>query len=205
MDASTSRDCSTETRRASIVAPYPSPRFPVMRVLRPAAVLLCLLLASCAPRQVRPPGALRKVVVVVGSRVDALPTFTYRQDMMGEGNPRSVLVSQAQATLGERGFEVVGTRISPSPSPTIHEVVAMIDDNEAEAGVVVVLNWVDVTSAQLMGRAEVLLETGVVGPNGKLRWNNSTRTVSTIGMYQAQTDLRSYLRKAVVEAIQAIP
>lgn len=142
---------------------------------------------------------------MVGSRVDSLPTYTYRQDMMGEGNPRSVLVSQAQATLSERGFEVVGTRISQAPSPTIHEVVAMIQDNEAEAGVVVVLNWVDVTSAQLMGRAEVLLETGVVGPNGKLRWSNPTRTVSTIGMYQAQTDFRSYLRKAVVEAIQAIP
>jgi len=176
-----------------------------MRVLRPAAVLFCLLLASCAAPQVRPPGALRKVVVVVGSRVDALPTYTYRQDMMGEGNPRSVLVSQAQATLRERGFEVVGTRISPSPSPTTNEVVAMIRDNEAEAGVVVVLNWLDVTSAQLMGRAEVLLETGVVGPNGRLRWSNPTRTVAMLGVYQAQTDFRSYLRKAVVEAIQAIP
>ncbi|AKQ66011.1 hypothetical protein A176_002923 [Myxococcus hansupus] len=176
-----------------------------MRAFRPAVVLLSLLLASCAAPQVRPPGALRKVVVVVGSRVDSLPSFTYRQDMMGEGNPRSVLVSQAQATLQERGFEVVGTRISAAPAPSINEVVEMIRDNDAEAGVVVVLNWVDVTSAQMMGRTEVLMETGVVGPNGRLRWSNPTRTTSMIGVYQAQTDLRSYLRKAVVEAIQAIP
>ena len=85
--------------------------------MRFSAALLVCLLAACATPQVRPPGALRKVVVAVGSRVDALPTSTYREDLMGEGNPRTVLVSQTEAVLRERGFEVVGTRISPSPAP----------------------------------------------------------------------------------------
>ncbi|MFP2913188.1 hypothetical protein ACLESD_50930 [Pyxidicoccus sp. 3LFB2] len=176
-----------------------------MRVLRPAAVLLSLLLAACATPQVRPPGALRKVVVAVGSRVDSLPTYTYREDLMGEGNPRTVLVSQTESVLRERGFEVVGTRISAAPVPSTEEVVRLISDNEAEAAVVVVLAWVDASAVSALGRAEVVLETGVVSPAGALTWRNETRTVSQVGLYQAQTDYRSYLRTAVIEAIQAVP
>jgi hypothetical protein len=176
-----------------------------MRALRPVAALLCLLLASCAAPEVRPPGALRKVVVAVGSRVDALPTYTYREDLMGEGNPRTVLVSQTEAVLRERGFEVVGTRISAGPVPSTDEVVTLIRDNEAEAAVVVVLAWVDASAVAALGRAEVVLDTAVVGPDGNLGWRNETRTVSQVGLYQAQTDFRSYLRKAVIEAIRAVP
>lgn len=176
-----------------------------MRALRPVAALLCLLLASCATPEVRPPGALRKVVVVVGSRVDALPTFTYREDLMGEGNPRTVLVSQTQAVLRERGFEVAGTRISQAPAPSEDEVVTLIRDNGAEAAVVVVLAWVDASGVQALGRAEVVLDTAVVAPDGNLSWRNQTHTVSQVGIYQAQTDWRSYLRKAVIEAVRAVP
>jgi len=176
-----------------------------MRVFRPAVVLLGLVLAACATPQVRPPGALRKVVVVVGSRVDALPTATYREDMMGEGNPRTVLVRQTEAVLRERGFEVVGTRISPSPAPSTEEVVRLISDNGAEAAVVVVLAWVDASALDALGRAEVVLDTGVVSPVGELSWRNETRTVAQVGLYQAQTDWRSYLRKAVIEAVLAVP
>jgi hypothetical protein len=176
-----------------------------MRFLRPAAVLLSLLLAACATPQVRPPGALKKVVVIVGSRVDALPTYTYRDDLLGEGNPRTVLVSQTESSLRERGFEVVGTRISPAPAPSSDEVVRLISDNGAEAAVVVVLSWMDASAVAALGRAEVVLETGLVSPAGELTWRNETRSVSQVGIYQAQTDFRSYLRKAVAEAVQAVP
>ncbi|MCY1023620.1 hypothetical protein [Pyxidicoccus sp. MSG2] len=176
-----------------------------MRVLHSVPIVLTLLLAACAAPQVRPPGAIRKVVVVVGSRVDALPTSTYREDMMGEGNPRTVLVSQAEAVLRERGFEVMGTRISPAPAPSTEEVVALISDNQAEAAVVVVLAWVDASSINTMGQAQVVLDTGVVSPSGELSWRNETHTVANIGMFQAQTDWRSYLRKAVIEAVRAVP
>ncbi|WP_253910650.1 hypothetical protein, partial [Pyxidicoccus fallax] len=181
------------------------PGFPTMRALRPVAVLLCLLLASCATPEVRPPGALRKVVAVVGSRVEALPTFTYREDLLGEGNPRTVLVSQTEAVLRERGFAVAGTRISAAPVPSTEEVVALIRDNQADAAVVVVLAWVDASAVQALGRAEVVLDTAVVGPEGNLAWRNETRTVSHVGIYQAQTDWRSYLRKAVIDAVRAVP
>lgn len=174
-----------------------------MRAFLPVTVVLSLLLAACAAPQVRPPGAIRKVVVVVGSRVDALPTATYREDMMGEGNPRTVLVSQTEAVLRERGFEVVGTRISPAPAPSTDEVVALIETNKAEAAVVVVLAWVDASALNALGRTEVVLDTGVVSPAGELQWRNETRSVSQVGVYQA--DWNSYLRKAVIEAVRAVP
>jgi hypothetical protein len=176
-----------------------------MRVSLHVTAALTLLLAACAAPQVRPPGAIRKVVVVVGSRVESLPMSTYREDMMGEGNPRTVLVSQTEAVLRERGFEVVGTRISPAPAPSTEEVVALISDNQAEAAVVVVLAWVDASAINALGQAQVVLDTGVVSPDGNLSWRNETHTVAQVGMFQAQTDWRSYLRKAVMEAVRAVP
>ncbi|WP_338866507.1 hypothetical protein [Myxococcus stipitatus] len=168
-------------------------------------LLLSLFLTACAAPQVRPPGAIRKVVVVVGTRVDALPSNSYREDLMGEGNPRTVLSGQTQAVLRERGFEIAGVRISDAPSPSTQEVVSLIRENGAEAGVVVVLNWVDVTAVQALGRAEVILDAGVVSPSGQLLWRKESRTVSTIGMYQAQTDYSSYLRKAIIQVVNEIP
>ncbi|QSQ25812.1 hypothetical protein JY651_13155 [Pyxidicoccus parkwayensis] len=176
-----------------------------MRVFRPFAVALSLLLTACAAPQVRPPGAIRKVVVVVGSRVDTLPTSTYREDLMGEGNPRTVLVSQTEAVLRERGFEVVGSRISAAPAPSTDEVVRLIDDNKAEAAVVVVLGWIDASAIYSLGRADVVLDTGVVSPTGDLKWRNETHTVSQVSVFQAQADWNSYLRKAVIEAVRAVP
>ncbi|MFP2931819.1 hypothetical protein ACLESO_42925 [Pyxidicoccus sp. 3LG] len=176
-----------------------------MRAFRPAIVLLCLLLTACSAPQVRPPGALRKVVVAVGSRVDSLPMYTYRENLMGEGNPRTVLASQAESALRERGFEVTGTRISAAPVPSTEEVVTLIRDNQAEAAVVVVLAWVDASGMQVLGRAEVVLDTAIVSPAGDLTWRNESRTVSQVGVYAAQTGFQSYLRKAVIEAIQAVP
>ncbi|MCP3100441.1 hypothetical protein LZ198_16345 [Myxococcus sp. K15C18031901] len=168
-------------------------------------VLLPLLLTACAAPQVRPEGAIRKVVVVASSRVDSLPTSTYREDMMGEGNPRTVIVGQTAAVLRERGFDVVGTRISQSPSPSIQEVVSFLQENQAEAAVVIMLSWVDVSALQALGRAEVVMDTAVIAPNGGLQWRNETRTVSTLGLYQSQMDFRSYLRKAIIEAVNAVP
>ncbi|GEN12174.1 hypothetical protein SAMN05443572_107333 [Myxococcus fulvus] len=168
-------------------------------------LLLSLLATACSAPQVRPPGAIRKVVVVIGTRVDSLPVATYREDMLGEGNPRSVLIGQTQAVLRERGFEVVGSRISDAPSPSTGEVVALIRENKAEAAVIVVLNWVDVSSIRAMGRAEVFLEAGLVSPDGNLLWRKDSRTVSSISMYQSQTDYSSYLRKAVIDAVQEVP
>ncbi len=176
-----------------------------MRALLPStALLLCLLSASCAgPREVRPQGAVQKVALVVGSRVDALPAYSVRQEMLGETNPRTVLVSQAESALNSRGFDVVARRISPAPYPATEEVVQLIEDNGAQAAVVVVLDWLDVSAMETLGRAEVGLDTVVVGPGGEVTWRNPTRTVHQIGVYQA--DWQSYLRKAVANAIRAVP
>ncbi|MCE9670240.1 hypothetical protein LY474_20795 [Myxococcus stipitatus] len=168
-------------------------------------LLLSFLFTACATPPVRPEGALRKVVVVASSRVDALPTATYREDMLGEGNPRTVIVGQTQAALSDRGFDVVGTRISQAPSPSIQEVVSFIEENQAEAAVVIMLSWVDVSALQALGRAEVVMDTAIIAPNGALQWRNETRSVSTLGLYQSQTDFRSYLRKAIIEAVNAVP
>lgn len=176
-----------------------------MRAFLPVTAVLTLLLTACAAPQVRPPGAIRKVVVCVGSRVDSLPAATYREDLMGEGNPRTVLITQAQSALRERGFEVVGTRISAAPAPTTREVVSLIEDNKAEAAVVVVLAWVDASAIAALGRVDVVLDTGVVAPTGELQWRNETHSVGQVSMFQAQTDWNSYLRKAVIEAIRAVP
>lgn len=170
-----------------------------------ALLLLSLLVTACAAPQVRPPGAIRKVVVVVGSRVDSLPVSSYRQDLMGEGNPRTVLVSQAESVLRERGFEIAGTRISAAPSPSTDEVVSVIRANDAEAAVVVVLSWVDVSGVQTLGRADVVMEAGVVSSDGQLLWRTESRTVAMIGLYQSQTDYSSYLRKAVIQIVKEVP
>ncbi|NTX02356.1 hypothetical protein [Myxococcus sp. CA040A] len=170
-----------------------------------ALLLLSLFVTACAAPQVRPAGAIRKVVVVVGSRVDSLPSASYREDLMGEGNPRTVLSGSTEAVLRERGFEVAGTRISAAPSPSTDEVVSVIRENDAEAAVVVVLSWVDVSAVQTMGRADVVLEAGVVSPDGQLIWRKESRTVAMIGLYQSQTDYSSYLRKAVIQAVKEVP
>ncbi len=175
-----------------------------MRALLPSvAVLLCLLSSSCAgKREVRPPGALQKVAVVVGSRVDSLPAYSVREELQGETNPRTVLASQAESALNARGFDVVARRISAAPYPATEEVVQLIEDNGAQGAVVVVLDWVDVAAIQ-MGRAEVGLDTVVVSPTGEVTWRNQTRTSHAVGVYQA--DWQSYLRKSVIQAIRAVP
>lgn len=176
-----------------------------MRALLPStALLLCLLTTACAGRrEVRPQGAMQKVAVVVGSRVDALPAYSVRQEMQGETNPRTVLVSQTASALDSRGFDVVARRISAAPYPATEEVVQLIADNGAQGAVVVVLDWVDVSAIEVQGRAEVMLDTVVVGPGGEVTWRNQTRSVHQVGVYQA--DWQSYLRKAITEAIRAVP
>ncbi|HZI10058.1 MAG TPA: hypothetical protein VE153_06655 [Myxococcus sp.] len=176
-----------------------------MRALLPStALLLCLLSTACAgKREVRPQGAMQKVAVVVGSRVDSLPAYSVRQEMLGETNPRTVLVSQTESALDSRGFDVVARRISAAPYPSTEEVVQLIEDNGAQGAVVVVLDWVDVSATEVLGRAEVVLDTVVVGPGGEVTWRNQTRSVHQVGVYQA--DWQSYLRKAVIEAIRAVP
>ncbi|MBJ6762314.1 hypothetical protein JGU66_16210 [Myxococcaceae bacterium JPH2] len=178
-----------------------------MRALRVVPVLLlCLVAASCAgQREVRPPGAIRKVVVVSGSRVERLPTGTYRQDMLDESNPRQVLARQAEAVLSERGFEVVATRASEAPLPQTNEVMSFIQQNQAEAAVVIILDWLDVSGAAVMGRADVVLRMGVVGPDGQVKWTDTFRSQPVISVYAAQSDWQSYLRRAAVDAVRAVP
>lgn len=146
---------------------------------------------------------MQKVAVVVGSRVDSLPAYSVREELQGETNPRTVLASQAESALDARGFDVVARRISAAPYPATEEVVQLIQDNGAQGAVVVVLDWVDVSSIQVMGRAEVGLDTVVVGPGGEVVWRNQTRTVHQVGVYQA--DWHSYLRKAITDAVRAVP
>jgi hypothetical protein len=178
-----------------------------MHPLRTVPVfLLCVVAVSCAGKpEVRPAGAIKKVVVVSGSRVEQLPSGTFRDDMMGEGNPRQVLARQAEAVLGERGFEVVATRMSESPLPQTNEVISFIQQNKAEAAVVIILDWLDISGAAVLGRADVVLRMGVVSPDGQVLWSNTFHSQPSISVYQAQTEWQSYLRRAAIDAVKAVP
>lgn len=177
--------------------------------MRPARIL-CVLLVSlvftaCAARQVRPKGSIRKVVVVSGSRVDVLPSGSFRQDLIGESNPRTVIARQAEAVLDSRGFEVVATRQSQAPVPLTDEVASFIQENKAEAGVVVILDWLDTSGAAVLGRVDVVLRVGVVDPAGQVLWTDTIRSSPTVSVYQAQSDWNSFLRRAVIDAVQVVP
>ena len=177
--------------------------------MRPARIL-CVLLVSlvftaCAARQVRPAGSIRKVVVVAGSRVDVLPSGSFRQDLIGESNPRTVIVRQAEAVLVERGFEVVASRQSQAPVPLTDEVASFIQQNKAEAGVVVILDWLDTSGAAVLGRVDVVLRVGLVDPAGQVLWTDTIRSSPTVSVYQAQSDWNSFLRRAVIDAVQVVP
>ncbi|MCY1047469.1 hypothetical protein OV208_39590 [Corallococcus sp. bb12-1] len=177
--------------------------------MRPARILPALLvsvvLTACAAPQVRPQGSIRKVVVVSGSRVDVLPSGSFRQDMIGESNPRTVIARQTEAVLASRGFEVVATRQSQAPVPLTDEVVSFIQQNKAEAGVVVILDWLDTSGAAVMGRVDVVLRLGVVDPSGQVLWTDTFRSQPVVSMYQAQGDWNSFLRRAVNDAVQVVP
>lgn len=171
----------------------------------PCVLLVSLVFTACAARQVRPEGSIRKVVVVAGSRVDVLPSGSFRQDLMGERNPRTVIARQAEAVLIERGFEVVATRQSQAPVPLTDEVSSFIQQNKAEAGVVVILDWLDTSGAAVLGRVDVVLRVGVVDPAGQVLWTDTIRSSPTVSVYQAQSDWNSFLRRAVIDAVQVVP
>ncbi|MGE6758938.1 hypothetical protein D7X55_26960 [Corallococcus sp. AB049A] len=177
--------------------------------MRPARLLSLLLvslvLPACAARQVRPEGAIRKVVVIAGSRVDVLPTGSFRQDIIGEGNPRTVLVRQAEAELLSRGFEVVATRQSQAPVPLTDEVSSFVKQNKAEAAVVVILDWLDVSGASVLNRVDVVLRLGMVDPNGQVLWTDTFRSQPIVSAYQSATDWNSFLRRAVIDAVKVVP
>jgi hypothetical protein len=177
--------------------------------MRPARLLplllMSLVLPACAARQVRPEGAIRKVVVVSGSRIDVLPTGSFRQDLIGESNPRTVLARQAEADLSSRGFEVVATRQSAAPVPLTEEVASFVQQNKAEAAVVVILDWLDVSGASVVGRVDVVLRLGVVDPSGQVLWTDTFRSQPVVSAYQSATDWNSFLRRAVNDAIQVVP
>lgn len=168
-------------------------------------LLLCVVATACSKPEVRPPGAIRKVVVVSGSRVERLPSGSFREDLVGEGNPRQVLARQAEAVLRERGFDVVASRASVSPLPQTSEVVSFVQQNEAEAAVVIILDWLDLSGAAVMGRADVVLRMGVVSPEGRVLWTDTFRSNPVISIYQSQLDWSSYLRRAAVDATRAVP
>jgi hypothetical protein len=168
-------------------------------------ILVSLVLSACAARQVRPAGTIKKVVVVAGSRVDVLPSGSFRQDMIGESNPRTVIASQTESVLTDRGFDVVATRQSAAPVPLTDEVVSFIQQNKAEAGVVVILDWLDTSGAAVLGRVDVVLRLGVVDPNGQVLWTDTHRSSPVVSVYQSQTDWNSFLRRAVIESVQMVP
>lgn len=177
--------------------------------MRPArilpALLVSLVLSACAAPQVRPQGSIRKVVVVAGSRVEVLPSGSFRQDLIGESNPRTVIARQTEAVLATRGFEVVATRQSQAPVPLTDEVSSFIRQNKAEAGVVVILDWLDTSGAAVLGRVDVVLRLGVVDPEGQVLWTDTVRSQPVVSVYQSQTDWNSFLRRAVVDAVQLVP
>ncbi|NBD14003.1 MULTISPECIES: hypothetical protein [Corallococcus] len=169
------------------------------------ALLVSLVLSACAAPQVRPQGSIRKVVVVAGSRVEVLPSGSFRQDLIGESNPRTVIARQTESVLATRGFDVVATRQSQAPVPLTDEVTSFIQQNKAEAGVVVILDWLDTSGAAVLGRVDVVLRLGVVDPEGQVLWTDTVRSQPIVSVYQSQSDWNSFLRRAVVDAVQLVP
>jgi hypothetical protein len=174
-----------------------------MRALLLATVLM--LTTACAGTPRRAEGAPARVVVLGASVVSKPQPQGLVGDVLGGEEPRDVMAREGAEALRSRGYEVVGVETTPGPAPTVEQAQALARQYKAEATVVLVLTRLDVSSLQPLGRAEVQLESSVVGPDGRVLSSAERRVATSEKLYRARTDWRSHVRQAVIQWVRELP
>jgi hypothetical protein len=163
-----------------------------------------MLAAACAtPR--RPEGAASRVVVVGASVASKPAPRGLVGDVFGGDEPRDVVAREGAEALRSRGYEVVAAESLSGPGPTVEEAAALARQYRVEATVVLVLTRLDLSALQPLGRAEVELESMMVGPDGQVLSSDERRGATSENLYRARTDWRSHVRQAVVRAVRELP
>ncbi|WP_257446432.1 hypothetical protein [Archangium lipolyticum] len=163
-----------------------------------------LFTAACATPK-RPAGAPSRVVVVGASAVSKPAPRGVVGDVFGGEEPRDVVAREGAEALRSRGYEVVAAESLLGPAPTVEQAAGLARQYKAEAAVVLVLTRLDLSALQPLGRAEVELESMMVGPDGQVLSNGERRGATTENLYRARTDWRSHVRQAVVQAVRELP
>ncbi|MFL5354344.1 hypothetical protein [Archangium sp.] len=174
-----------------------------MRAFLLATVVM--LAAACAGTPRRPEGAPSRVVVVGASVVSKPAPRGLVADVFGDDEPRDVVAREGAAALRARGYQVLGVELTPGPAPTVEQCAAMARQYQADATVVLVLTRLDLSALQPLGRAEVRLESLVVGPDGRVLSSGERQSATSENLYRAQTDWRSHVRQAVIRTVRELP
>jgi hypothetical protein len=164
-----------------------------------------MLAAACAGKARRPEGAPSRVVVVGASVASKPAPRGLVGDVFGADEPRDVVAREGAEALRSRGYAVVGVEVTPGPAPTVEQSAALVRQYRAEAAVVLVLTRLDLSALQPLGRAEVQLESMMVGPDGRVLSSGGRRSTTAEKLYRARTDWRSHVRQAVIEAVRELP
>jgi hypothetical protein len=160
--------------------------------------------AACAGTPVRPEGAPSRVVVLGVSVVSKPAPRGLVGDVLGGEEPRDVVAKAAAEALRSRGYEVVGVETALGPVPTVEDASSLARRYKADATVVLVLTRLELSSLQL-GRAEVALESMMVGPDGRVLTSDERQSATSENLYRARTDWRSHVRRAVIQAVRELP
>lgn len=174
-----------------------------MRAFLLATVVM--LAAACAGTPRRPEGAPSRVVVVGASVVSKPAPRGLVGDVFGDDEPRDVVAREGAAALRARGYQVLGVELTPGPAPSVEQSAALARQYQADATVVLVLTRLDLSAVQPLGRAEVQLESMVVGPDGRVLSSGERRSATAENLYRARTDWRSHVRQAVIQAVRELP
>lgn len=172
--------------------------------MRALALLLVPLLA-CAGAPVRPAGAPSRVVVLGASVMPRPAPRGLVSNVFGAEEPRDVVARLGAEALSARGFEVVDVEALAGAPPSLEEAAHQASRAHADATVVLVLTRLDLSALQPLGQAEVALEWRMVGPDGRVFADASRRATTTERLYRAQSDWRSHVRQAVIQAVGELP
>ena len=164
-----------------------------------------LMLAACAGTPRRAEGAPARVVVVGVSVAEKPDPRGLIGDMFGGEEPRDVVAREGAQALRSRGYEVVGVETVLGPAPKVEEAQALARQYKADAAVVLVLTRLDLSSLRPLGRAEVQMESSVVGPDGRVLSSAERRAATSETLYRARTDWRSHVRQAVIQLVRELP
>jgi hypothetical protein len=145
------------------------------------------------------------VVVVAASRVPKPSARTITGEVLSGDEPRDVVADEAESALRSRGFTVLASTTAPGFEPAEEQVRALVEQQHADAAVVLVLKRMDLSALQPLGQMEVELETRLVGRDGRVLWSGTRRGATTERLYRAQTDWRSHLRQAVDASVREVP
>ncbi|MFY0567860.1 hypothetical protein ACN28E_29080 [Archangium lansingense] len=174
--------------------------------MRALLLIIPVLLAACGGKAVRPEGAPSRVVVVGASVVERPAPRGLVGDVFGAEEPRDVVAREGAEALRTRGYQVLGVELTGGPAPTVEQSAALARQYRADAAVVLVLTRLDLSAVRPLGQAEVELESMMVGPDGQVLSSDDHRSNTTArGLYRAQTDWRSHVRQAVIQAVRELP